>query len=189
MKNKKNRALQKKSDRADSLKLLRTSFQWLYAVIFIIFAAVLMFTEVFRVFSFGIRTENGTINSGVLVSSIGYSPSVGDDVTVVSKYSNFLGQVAACAGDSIKIGTDKNSFADCITYKNMNFFSSDDIRQYLKDLKDPKDYVLVVDIVPENGYFRVGEIVRTSQIVGKAECFVYPFDMLGKPVGKITEVH
>ncbi len=189
MKKKESRAWQKKCDAADSRKILRTSFQWLYAVILTLFGAVFLFTAVFRVSSFTVRTDSREVKASVLVSYIGYSPTIGDHVTVVSRYSNFIGQVAACQGDVIAIGTDKNSLADCITYKNQNFFSSGDIKQYLKDLKIPKGYVLVVDMIPENGYFRIGELIREDQVVGRAECFVYPFDMLGKPISKITEVN
>ena len=188
MKKKESRGWQKKNDSADSRKILRTSFQWLYAVILIFFGAVFLFTVVFRVSSFTIRTDSRDVRASVLVSYLGYSPAVGDYVTVVSRYSNFLGQVAACQGDDIAVGTDKNSLAGCITYKNKNFFSSDELMQYLKEMKVPKGYVLVVDMIPENGYFRVGELIRQDQVVGMAECFVYPFDMLGKPVSKITEV-
>ena len=56
-------------------------------------------------------------------------------------------------------------------------------------MKIPEDHILVTGISSENGYFRVGEIISTKQVIGRAECFVYPFSMLGKPVSQLSEVH
>ena len=44
----KHNALQKKRDDIDSKKILRTSFQWLYAVILLLFGFVILFTVVFK---------------------------------------------------------------------------------------------------------------------------------------------
>lgn len=185
----KHNALQKKRDDIDSKKILRTSSQWLYAVILLLFGFVIMFTVVFKVSSFRIHKGSQTKNACVLVSSIGYSPAVGDKVTVSLGNSGFLGQVAALSGTDISFGTDKNNFANCIVYENKSYFSSDELKEVLKNMKVPENCVLITDITSENGYFRMGEIVPESRISGRAECFVYPFNMLGKPIDKISEVY
>ena len=48
-------ALQKKKDTADSKKILRTSFQWLYAVIWFLFGFVFLFTVIFKISAFRIN--------------------------------------------------------------------------------------------------------------------------------------
>ena len=181
--------LQKKRDSHDDKVLLRTSFQWLYAVILLLYGFVFMFTVIFRVSSFYVNNQYGMKNAAVLVSSVGYSPEPGDRITVSDGYSAFLGQVAAFSGETVSVGSDKNSFANCITYQNKNYFSSEELQTVLKDMKIPEDHILVTGISSENGYFRVGEIISTKQVIGRAECFVYPFSMLGKPVSQLSEVH
>ena len=185
----KHNSLQKKRDSRDERLLLRTSFQWLYAVILLLYGFVFMFTVIFRVSSFKLDTPYGIKNAGILVSSIGYSEQIGDKVTVSGHSSAFLGQITALSGEKISVGSDKDSFANCITYKNKNYFSSEELREVLQDMKIPQDCVLITDINSQNGYFRVGEIISKKQIIGKAECFVYPFNMLGKPVTQLPEVY
>ena len=115
----KHNALQKKRDDIDSKKILRTSFQWLYAVILLLFGFVILFTVVFKVSFFRVNKGSETKNAFVLVSSIGSSPAVGDKVTVSSGNSGFLGQISALSGTEISFGSDKNSFANCIVYENV----------------------------------------------------------------------
>ena len=182
-------ALQKKKDTADSKKILRTSFQWLYAVIWFLFGFVFLFTVIFKISAFRINKGYETKTAFVLVSSIGYSPSVGDKVTVSSGRSGFLAQISALSGTEISFGNDKNNFANCIVYENKSYFSGDELKQVLENMKVPENCVLVTDITSENGYFRIGEIVPESRISGKAECFFYPFHMLGKPIDKLSEVY
>ena len=185
----KHNALQKKRDDIDSKKILRTSFQWLYAVILLLFGFAILFTVVFKISSFRVNKGSETKNACVLVSSIGYSPAVGDKVTVSSGNSGFLGQISALSGTEISFGSDKNSFANCIVYENKSYFSPEELKEVLKNMKVPQNCVLVTDITSENGYFRIGEIVPESRISGRAECFVYPFNMLGKPIDKLSEVY
>lgn len=182
-------ALQKKRDSHDDKVLLRVSFQWLYAVILLLYGFVFMFTIVFRVSSFYVNNQYGMKQAAVLVSSVGYSPEPGDQITVSDGYSAFLGKVSAVSGETVSVGSDKDSLANCITYQNKNYFSSEELQEVLRDMKIPEGYLLITEIDTQKGYFRVGEIISTKQIIGRAECFVYPFSMLGKPVNQLSEVH
>lgn len=185
----KHNALQKKRDSQDDKIFLRTSFQWLYAVILLLYGFVFLFTIVFRISSFHINNQYGTRTASVLVSSMNHPPESGDQITVSDGYSVFLGKVTAVSGETISVGSERDSFANCITYNNKNYFSSEELQNVLKDMKIPEDHFLVTDINTEKGYFRIGEIISKKQIIGKAECFVYPFSMLGKPVSQLSEVH
>ena len=182
-------ALRKKKDAQDDKILLHTSFEWLYTVILLLYGFVFLFTVVFRVSAFRVNNRYGTHTAGVLVSSIGYSPALGDQITISNGYSTFLGKVTAVSGEMISVGSDRDSFANCITYNNKNYFSSEELQTVLKDMKIPENHLLVTEINTENGYFRVGEIISTRQVIGRAECFVYPFSMLGKPINQLSEVH
>ena len=117
------------------------------------------------------------------------SPQSGDKLTISNGYSAFLGKVIAVSGDKISVGSERDSFANCITYNNKNYFSSEELQTVLKDMKIPEGHFLVTEIETANGYFRVGEIISQKQIIGKAECLVYPFNVLGKPINKLSEVY
>lgn len=177
------RSLCKKNDREDDRVLVKSSFRWLYVVIWILFAFVFLFTNVFRVVSFAIQTDSGIKTVGVIVSS--EQPRTGDSVVAVIAQKNAFREVIACSGDEISVGIGKSGLTDCIVYKNQRYFSADELGEVLKDLKVPKNCVLLKDSITENGNFRVGEIVEIKKIIGKADCIVYPFDMLGLSVDKI----
>ena len=177
-------------DNKDKAILLRNSFQWLYMVIWLLFLFVFMFGVIFRVVSFKVTRESGsTINISVIVSQLDRSLNVGDEVAAFSGKSNFVGEIAAFAGDEITLGTGKSSLVDCLVYKKQGFFSLDELGEVIKDKKVPENCVLVLrDVIPEYGYLRVGEIIEDDHIIGRAECIVYPFNMIGKSVSEMIGI-
>ena len=177
-------------DNKDKAILLRNSFQWLYMVIWLLFLFVFMFGVIFRVVSFKVTRESGsTMNISVIVSQLDRSLDVGDEVAAFSGKSNFVGEIAALAGDEITLGTGKSSLVDCLVYKKQGFFSLDELGEVIKDKKVPENCVLVLrDVIPEYGYLRVGEIIEDDHIIGRAECIVYPFNMIGKSVSEMIDI-
>ena len=159
-------------------------------VIWLLFLFVFMFGVIFRVVSFKVTRESGsTINISVIVSQLDRSLDIGDEVAAFSGKSNFVGEIAAFAGDEITLGTGKSSLVDCLVYKKQGFFSLDELGEVIKDKKVPENCVLVLrDVIPEYGYLRVGEIIEDDYIIGRAECIVYPFNMIGKSVSEMIGI-
>lgn len=186
---KKSAAVSSQKDEKDSKALVKSAFQWVYAVIWILFAFVFFFTVIFKVVSFTVRNGDNRQNVGVIISSVQqYTLKSGDTVAVTINDINCAREIIACEGESISVGIGKSGLVDCIIYKDRSFFSTEELESELKDLEVPKGSVLLKGSISGNEYFRVGQIVSEEQIIGKIDCIVYPFSMLGKPIQEITKV-
>lgn len=177
-----------KNDERDKKSLLRSSFLWLYTVIWGLFLFVLLFTSVFRMVSFKVQTENKTAYVAVLVSSGDYTPETGDSIVAAIGYANCLGEIIACPGDAITLGTGKTGLVDCVVYRNQRYFSQEELAAVLKDMKVPGDCILLKSGISENKNFRMGELVKTKAVIGEVYCMVYPFRMIGRPVGELENI-
>ncbi len=177
-----------KNDEKDKNILIRNAFLWVYTVIWILFLFVFLFTAVFRVMSFQIQRDDKMILAAVLVSSGNYQPETGDNIVASIGYSNCLGEIMACSGDSITLGTGKTGLVDCVVYHNRRYFSEEELKAVCKDMKVPEGCILLKSSVSENKNFRIGEIVESKEIIGEVYCMVYPFHMLGRTIEELENI-
>lgn len=168
----------------------KSCFEWMQAIISAIIIVVLVLTFVFRMVEVsGDSMENTLLSEDkVVVTNLFYTPEPGDIVVIShGEYYNkpIIKRVIAVAGQTLSIDFDTGEVVvDGVTLNET----------YIKNPTTRRGNAEIPEVIPEGKVFVLGDNREVSQdsrytsiglipvenIIGKAQCIVFPFDRLGK---------
>lgn len=169
----------KKEKAADGSVLTRSSFEFLYVVIIVMFLFALIAGSFLRVVSFNKKlNDSGQNYSVVTIKSDDYKK--GDIITYKSHGKLSAGEIVGEKGDVIRFGTDPFHSFNRIEYKNKLYHDPDELGSVLEDSAVPDGYVLINGDLTSSENQIVGELVCENDITGRAAYIVYPFSLFGR---------
>lgn len=168
----------------------KSCFEWMQAIISAIIIVVLVLTFVFRMVEVsGDSMENTLLNEDkVVVTNLFYTPEPGDIVVIShGEYYNkpIIKRVIAVAGQTLSIDFDTGEVVvDGVTLNET----------YIKNPTTKRGNAEIPEVIPEGKVFVMGDnrdvsqdsrytsigLIPVENIIGKAQCIVFPFDRLGK---------
>lgn len=166
-------------------------FEWAEALITSIIVVVIIFTFFFRIVNVSGHSMMNTIhdNDKVILSSLFYKPQPGD-IVVITRAAHMeepiIKRVIAVGGQSLKIDTNTGEvFVDGVLLDEPYIYNGIPTTQQIEiDIPSviPEGFVFVMGDNRANStdsrFQKVG-LVDERNILGKAQCIVFPFDRIG----------
>ncbi len=181
----KNKKLHKKESSADSNDLTRSAFELFYVFAVLLFSATIVFTVFFRIVTFQ-KNSSGRMRTYSVVSLPGSNGYKAGDIVSVDVGENVsAAEIIALEGEEIVIGANIDNAVNCVLYKDVRYFSGEELEQILDGRRVPKGYVMLDGDITGSQELRVGELIKKSDITGKVRFVVYPFSFFGKDAADI----